>query len=141
MTKEKAVWLQEQMNKMMENDDFNQRLTSAETDEQVWTLLNDHGIDVSIEEVKELGTVGDEFSKSFVDAETGELSDEALEMVAGGSGARYLYNVAKKTWNYGTKIAGLYWGSQDNAKRATVSFWGNVFTRGWNYACDHVKNY
>ena len=65
MTKEKAVWLQEQMNKMMENDDFNQRLTSAETDEQVWTLLNDHGIDVSIEEVKELGTVVMNFPRAL----------------------------------------------------------------------------
>lgn len=122
---------------LMNNPAFAEELLTTTSMEDTHKQFTRNGLDISLEETAEIVTalvaVSDRSTEN-----NGEISEDNLESVVGGIN---LIKVAYNTWNWGTKIAGLYWGSQTNAKKATISFWTNVVTKGWDYASRNVGNF
>lgn len=122
---------------LMKDAGFVEKLLATGTIEEAQALFVKNDLDVSIDETAEIAAAMVSASGGPAQ-DTDALTEDALESVVGGLS---LFNVARKTWNWGTKIAGLYWGSQEKAKKATLSFWGNVVTKGWDYAAKNVGSY
>jgi len=91
--------------KLESDQDFANKLFSLETPEEVQNLLKEQGIDFSLEEINILR---DMLVKALEKGENGELSDEALEGVAGGwvfgaisagfAAASFTHNVTRGRW-------------------------------------------
>lgn len=134
---------QEKENKyyeIMEKEEAMKSLSRSRTPEEAQHVFAQYGLDVSIDETNEIMSSMVDIAKRF-EKPGDELSENELELVSGGSNWLALKKVAGWTWTVGTAAAGFYWGSQADAKKATVSFWRNVVTRGWNYAAANVHNY
>lgn len=71
---------------LFKDDAFVKELLSKESAEEAQALLESRGAQVSLEDVKELGSVLEKAAKGEIDLEAadGELSEEALSNVAGG---------------------------------------------------------
>jgi len=79
-TKERILIMNEKLNTLLEDQDFIEKLTSAETDAEVQALLAENGVELTLEEINAV--------KKGVEArisEDGELSEDELENVAGGA--------------------------------------------------------
>lgn len=72
--------MEEKIQKLVEDQEFVTKMLSCEEPEQVQKLFADNGVEVSLEEVKALGQ-----SLATMAESDGELSEDDLEGVAGGS--------------------------------------------------------
>ncbi|MDD3852444.1 MAG: Nif11-like leader peptide family RiPP precursor [Syntrophomonadaceae bacterium] len=68
--------------KIKEDNGFGEKLFSLENSEEAQSYLKDNGIDFSLDEIAQLK---DALIKAVGKQQGGELSDEDLENVAGGS--------------------------------------------------------
>lgn len=118
------------------NGDAVEQLKNVKSAEDTQKVFAQYGLDITVAEADDI--IGSMVTLATVPQdEEAELNEAELVGVSGGG----LLNIANNTWQIGTAIAGLYWGSQDNAKKATISFWGNVVTKGWGYAARNVHRY
>ena len=81
----------EKMQELMKNEEFVKKLITIENPEDVQVYFEDNGLEMTLDEVKELGTMLGKVVKGEVTAEQleksadGELSEDELKNVAGGS--------------------------------------------------------
>ena len=118
------------------NGDAVSQLQNVKSAEDACKVFKQYGLDITVAEADDI--IGSMVALAAEPKdEEAELNEAELVGVSGGG----LWSIANNTWQIGTAIAGLYWGSQANAKKATISFWGNVVTRGWGYAARNVGRY
>lgn len=72
--------MEEKMKNLVQDHEFMNKMLSCEEPEQVQKLFADNGVEITLEEVKTLGKVLAGMAQS-----DGELSEDDLEGVAGGS--------------------------------------------------------
>lgn len=72
--------MEEKIKNLVEDQEFVTKLLACEEPEQVQKLFADNGVDVTLDDVKALGQ-----SLSVMAESDGELSEDDLEGVAGGS--------------------------------------------------------
>lgn len=72
--------MEEKIKELVEDQEFVKKLLSCEEPEQVQKLFADNGVEISLEDVKALGKALAAMAES-----DGELSEDDLEAVAGGS--------------------------------------------------------
>lgn len=72
--------MEEKMKKLVQDQEFMNKLLACEEPEQVQKLFADNGVEITLEEVKALGKALAGMAQS-----DGELSEDDLEGVAGGS--------------------------------------------------------
>ena len=81
----------EKLKELMENEDFVREFLSKENPEDVQILLENNGVELTIDEIKQIGAMLDKIVKGEISQEqlekaaNGELSEDELEEVAGGS--------------------------------------------------------
>ena len=81
--------------KFLENQEFIDKFLAAESAEEVQTLFREQGVELSLEDVEKIGQEIREAYRSQMGE--GELSDDAMEQVAGGGmGDWLLKTVGKK---------------------------------------------
>lgn len=81
--------------KFLENQEFIDKFLAAESAEEVQTLFREQGVELSLEDVEKIGQEIREAYRSQMGE--GELSDDAMEQVAGGGlGGWLLKTVGKK---------------------------------------------
>lgn len=82
---------QEQIKKVFEDEAFVKQLTAAATPEDVQKLLETKGVSLTVDQIHELGDTiikldsGELTPEEIEKEQTGELNDDDLENVAGGS--------------------------------------------------------
>ena len=91
--------------KLEADKSLGERLFNLETPEEVKSFLKEQGLEFSLEEIN---SIRDELVKVVQKGENGELSDEALEGVAGGwvfaaisagfAAANFTHNVTRGRW-------------------------------------------
>lgn len=80
----------ERVQELMKDENFVKELFTKENPEDVQAYFEDHGVGLSIDEVKQLGTMFGKLANGELNAEqlekgaNGELSEDELEKVAGG---------------------------------------------------------
>ena len=72
--------MEEKMKNLVQDQEFIKKMLSCEEHEQVQKQFDDNGVEITLEEVKVLGKVLAGMAQS-----DGELSEDDLEGVAGGS--------------------------------------------------------
>lgn len=93
-------------------------MANSKTPEDAQHVFAQYGLEISIDETNEIMSSMVDIAKNFSEPND-ELSEDQLEMVAGGLGYRDLFGIAKTTWDIGTGIAGgLVWGSQKTPRKA-----------------------
>lgn len=99
-------------------------MKAADSPEALRDVFKNSGLDATDEEIEGLIEVMAEAGQTNQD---GEISEDVLEDVAGGLGWFDLPNIAKKTWDIGTWVAGkLVYGDQKTAQKEIIKFWKGV---------------
>jgi len=79
--------LQAQMNAALENEAFCEKLLRCANAEQVHQVMVDNGMEVTLEEVRQLQAAGEANIRNM-EASDGELDLEMLDQIAGGGKAK-----------------------------------------------------
>ena len=114
---------------IMNDDALVEEFKKVKNNEEARAFLRANGVDASDDELDGILEAIIDYSKQPLPEED-ELSADQLEQVAGGGALSFLVNVAKKTWEVGTAVAGaLVYGSQKKAKQEIVKYWSNALKR------------
>ena len=124
----------EKIQELMKNEEFTKKLLSMENPEDVQDLFEDNGVELTLDEVKQIGLTLDKFFSGEITAEqleqtaNGELSEEDLEQVAGGVILAAIATVVIS----GIIAGGAAYGSY-KAVEATVTHWDSIsnFFKSW----------
>ena len=75
----------EKLNALLQQEEFCEKIIHADSTSQICEILHAEGVDVSIAEIEQAVADGEKFlaEKGYVNE--GELSEEMLDMVAGGA--------------------------------------------------------
>lgn len=90
--------------KLVDNDEFLTAIANAESKSQIQDIFASYGLELSRDEV-------DSFVAALESVGSGELNEDTLESVAGGTAQFWIWTykgikaIAKKAWNAGKKFA------------------------------------
>lgn len=80
----------ERLKELMNDESFVKEFITRQEPEDVQVFLEEHGVELSLDEVKQMGSLLEKVAKGeikeeqLINAANGELSEEELEDVAGG---------------------------------------------------------
>ena len=123
--------MNENMNKLQEvlkEEGFLEKLAQAESAEAAQAMLKEKGVDMSVEELNQMVELvqkvvnGDMTVEQLEQAQTGELSEDDLESVAGGMSTKekVIFGVATAGAVVFLGVLGYFGGSVDGYQDATA---------------------
>ena len=98
MNNERKGALQAEITALMEEEEFFAKLVTCQSAEETQKLLAAQGIEITLEEVTEFTALGENALKNQT---SDELSEDDLDMVAGGGLFKKIKKAAKKTLAFG----------------------------------------